>query len=308
VGTILIGVDASERSEDAIAFGRQLASATEAHVIIANAFPYSDAPSRASSAPYRNALREDAMSTVHRMRDLLEGVPEDRMIVRVAADPSPAKLLHDLAHSEGAALVVVGSTHTGTVGRVLPGSTGERLLHGAPCSVAIVPKDYRLRDAAPIARIGVAYNSTPEAKAAATAAAALARALGAQLEVIGVVAPESYNTPALMGAPAFPAIREELEERVQSELDAVVAELPSSITAITGRRTGEPIAELTARSAELDLLIVGSRGYGPLHAVIAGGVSGRLMRNAQCPVIVVPRGVEAPLEQLFGGGATATVA
>ena len=44
---------------------------------------------------------------------------------------------------------------------------------------------------------------------------------------------------------------------------------------------------------------MGSRGYGPLRAVLLGSVSGRLVREAACPVIVVPRGVEAPLEELF---------
>ena len=62
---------------------------------------------------------------------------------RIAADTSPANALHRIAHAEHAALVIVGSTHTGRAGRVLPGSTGERLLHGSPCSVAVVPKDYR---------------------------------------------------------------------------------------------------------------------------------------------------------------------
>jgi hypothetical protein len=36
------------------------------------------------------------------------------------------------------------------------------------------------------------------------------------------------------------------------------------------------------------------------------GVSGRVVREAHCPVIVVPRGVEAPLGQLFGSAAKAT--
>ena len=37
-------------------------------------------------------------------------------------------------------------------------------------------------------------------------------------------------------------------------------------------------------------MVVGSRGYGPLKAVLLGGVSGQLIRSAACPVIVVPRG------------------
>ena len=55
MSTILIGVDASERSEDAIAFGRRLADVAGAHVVVANAYPYSAVPSRASNAAFREA-------------------------------------------------------------------------------------------------------------------------------------------------------------------------------------------------------------------------------------------------------------
>ena len=94
MSTIIIGVDASERSEDAIAFGRRLAAASTAHVIVANAYPYSDMPSRASNAGYRDALREDALAMVREMRDKLEGVPEERSQIRIAADTSPPRALH----------------------------------------------------------------------------------------------------------------------------------------------------------------------------------------------------------------------
>ena len=52
---------------------------------------------------------------------------------------------------------------------------------------------------------------------------------------------------------------------------------------------GEPAEELVRASFSADLIVAGSRGYGPLHALIAGAVSGRLIRAAACPVIVVPR-------------------
>jgi nucleotide-binding universal stress UspA family protein len=40
---------------------------------------------------------------------------------------------------------------------------------------------------------------------------------------------------------------------------------------------------------EIDLLVCGSRGYGPVRRVLLGGVSSRLIRRAACPVVVVPR-------------------
>ena len=80
---------------------------------------------------------------------------------------------------------------------------------------------------------------------------------------------------------------------------------PSDVTAESVRLAGDPADQLGEHSAGLDLMLAGSRGYGPLRSVLVGGVSGRLMRTVQCPVIVVPRGVQAPLATLFarrGGG------
>ncbi|HEX6026424.1 MAG TPA: universal stress protein [Solirubrobacter sp.] len=304
MSTILIGVDDTERSQDAIAFGSQIANATGATVIVANAYPYSDVPRRAADDTYRRALAEDAKKFAHEMRDRLEGVPDERALIRVMANPSPAHALHDLAHAERAALIIVGSTHTGHVGRVLPGSTGERLFHGAPCSVAVVPKDYRKQGHGPIRRIGVAYNGSDEAAAAAQAAAELARAFGAELDVIGVVDPLSYSTPALMSGASEVTISREIERHVQEGLDEMVASLPSDITSRSVRLTGPPAEMLAEYSSKLDLLIMGSRGYGPLRSVLVGGVSGRVVRSAHCPVIVVPRGIEAPLTSLFDDAAS----
>ena len=215
-----------------------------------------------------------------------------------------APALHELAHSEHAALVIVGSTHTGRVGRVLPGSTGERLLHGSPCSVAVVPKDYREHARDPIRRIGVAFNDSEEANAAVAAAATLAQALGAELEVISVVSPDTYSTPAAMSAASSASLRVDVERHVQERLDELVAGLPEGVNAHGVLGDGGPADALIERSQELDLLITGSRGYGPLRSVLVGGVAGRLVREAHCPVIVVPRGIESPLQSLFGGATT----
>jgi nucleotide-binding universal stress UspA family protein len=298
-----IGVDASERSEDAIAFGRRLADVAGATIVVSNAYPYSDTPSRASNATYREVLRDDALGTAQRMRDQLDRVSGGETTIAVVAEPSPAKALHRMAEAERAALVIVGSSHTGRVGRVFPGSTAERLLHGSPCAVAVVPMDYRTHANDAIRRIGVAYNDTDESRAAVAAAVALARALQAELVVIGIVSTEYFTTPAMMGAAGIASLRSDIERQVKENVDEVAAGVPDDIAAQGVTATGEAADLLTAQSQNLDLLVMGSRGYGPLHAVVSGGVSGHLVRSAHCPVIVVPRGIEAPLGALFGGAA-----
>jgi nucleotide-binding universal stress UspA family protein len=59
---------------------------------------------------------------------------------------------------------------------------------------------------------------------------------------------------------------------------------------------GDPQALLARESGQLDLLVVGSRGFGPLRAVLLGSVSSGLVRSAESPLVVVPRGSDADSE------------
>jgi nucleotide-binding universal stress UspA family protein len=47
--------------------------------------------------------------------------------------------------------------------------------------------------------------------------------------------------------------------------------------------------ELAAFGEELDLLVVGSRGYGPVKRLVIGSTSDYLERHARCSLLVLPR-------------------
>ena len=117
---IIIGVDGTERGEDVVAFGRRVAAFARARIVLADAFPYEEMRGFATSVAYG----------LH-------------AATRALASTSPARTLHEVAERDRAALIVVGSSHVGRARRVLPGSAGERLPHGSPCAVAVVPNDYR---------------------------------------------------------------------------------------------------------------------------------------------------------------------
>ena len=169
-------------------------------------------------------------------------------------------------------LIVVGSTHTGHAGRITPGSTAEHLLHGSPCPVAVAPDGYRLRPA-PFERVGVAYDGSAEA----TAAVELARGYGGELELIRVWPSERY---AMLGA------HDDLLGEIRRELESAAERVDGTPVLLDG----DPAHELIERTRSLDLLVLGSRGYGPLRSVLVGGVSGQVARGAHCPVFVVARG------------------
>lgn len=226
------------------------------------------------------------------------GAPLEQIRVSGA---SPPHSLHEAAKRSGAALIVVGSTHRGPVGSIVPGSTAERLLHGSPCAVAVVPAGYAAV-APDLATIGVGYNGFEETQTALDAGCRLAAALGARLRVIHVFDATRVGQPALMTGPAWIAMRDEHEAAQREELDRAVAELPGDLEVEARFVRGRPGETLARESEAVDLLVVGSRGHGPLATVMLGGASHTLLRHAACPVIVVPRGageldaLVAPLE------------
>ena len=62
---------------------------------------------------------------------------------------------------------------------------------------------------------------------------------------------------------------------------------------------GKPADVLITLSETVDMMVIGSRGYGPRKAVLLGGVSGQVIRSARCPVVVVPRGAPAAVGSVF---------
>jgi nucleotide-binding universal stress UspA family protein len=56
--------------------------------------------------------------------------------------------------------------------------------------------------------------------------------------------------------------------------------------------------ELAYAGNDLDLLVTGSRGYGPARRLMLGSTSARLVREAPCPVLVLARGVETDAHDL----------
>jgi nucleotide-binding universal stress UspA family protein len=296
VPKIIVGVDATAHSEDAVAFARELHDATRVPVILACAYPYSTRLDRPTDPALRDALEAEARETVKRHADAFGADAETRTI----PDASPARALHELAEDEGAALLVVGSSHRSRVGQVLVGSTAMRLIHGAPCAVAVVPSGYRVVGLEPrFDQIGCAFDWSAEADVALDVAAAAARTRHATLRVIRAFDPADYGSPALIHAPGSAYPRTDLERRAREEVKAAIDALAADVRAEPVLEGGPAAEVLAAESARVDLLFVGSRGYGPHRAVLAGSVVQRLLRNAECPVVVLPRGVEQKLGATF---------
>jgi nucleotide-binding universal stress UspA family protein len=230
-----------------------------------------------------------------------EGIAVDCLKVQ---STSAARALQEAAEREDAGLLVIGSSRRSPAGRTLPGTTAERLLHGAPCPVAVAPQGWASQGGP--SRVGIAYVNTEEGREALRGAHTLARRAGAVLKVFTVVrvTPAMYleTEPSLAGQAQMGKSLEtvEGEHRVQAEKDLrrVVSALGEDVPVEVDALIGDPARTIVDMTESIDLLVLGSRGYGPLRSVLLGSVSRRVMAEALCPVIVLPRGVEASLDAL----------
>lgn len=237
----------------------------------------------ATSTGWASVMRE------HAERTLTDALGEQRGVrQKVVESSSPSWGLHGVAVKEQADLIVGGASHHAAVGRVLVGSVGERVLHGAPCGVGVAPAGFRAKPAR-LALIGVGFDGGAESEAALSRAGDLARLASADLRVLTVVEPPELplgaEGPAFAGADGVAAAREQV---MRSELDRGLTLVPEDTPA-----SGKLVIAGTETLADedIDVMVVGSRGYGPLRRVLLGSVSTRLVRSAPCPVIVFPRSV-----------------
>ena len=200
---------------------------------------------------------------------------------------SPEDALQALAERGEADLIVLGSTHHAAFGSVAPGSVAEHLLHGARCRLLIAPKGYAESDHSGdrLRVVAIGYDGMAESQAALDEAAVLAERFEASMKVVGVATP----IPPMAAAAAAQA-GQEAGPDFQTRLHEAVAELPPELRALPVLEKGDPVEKLLeVAEAGADLLVLGSRGFGPLMRLLIGSVSARVIRGAPCPVMVVPR-------------------
>jgi nucleotide-binding universal stress UspA family protein len=275
---VLVGYDGSDGAKDAVALAKVLCGVTGASVLLVNVLPAGPLPVAYQLLGYAEAPAWKGFFRA--AEDQLTGV---EVAHRTYLGGSPAEVLNDLAETEEIDLVVVGSPHRGAVGRVVLGSVAEALLHGAAVAVVAAPRGYAERPHDGFARILVGYDGGKEAAEALKRAEALAVREGRELHLLTVSTLASAAPGAFAGTvpPSLPDAGEVVTEGL-----ALVGDEAD----VHGRALhGEPARELAQWCDPEDLLVVGSRSYGPIARTLLGSVSSALIHTAPCPVLVIPR-------------------
>jgi nucleotide-binding universal stress UspA family protein len=294
--TIVVGIDGRQGGQDALALAALLQRVFASDLVAVHAFALDYVRGRGADVEYEKVLHDRAQ------RLATDEVERSGVSARafVVADGSPGRALHRAATTRDADLIVVGSAHRGRVGRVLAGDVTAGTLHGAPCPVLVAPRGHGEHGGA-LRTIGVGFDGSPESRAALQFAHQIAEAVGARLRVIDVVVPPDPGGP-------FPAYRPDWaehanirREEAEERLAAVLADLGEIATG--DLPFGDPARELAYAAEDLDLLVTGSRGYGPVRRLMLGSTSSRLVLEAPCPVLVLMRSAQHDAEGAEAGSA-----
>jgi nucleotide-binding universal stress UspA family protein len=282
---IVIGFDDSASAHDAVALALTLADA-DARFVVVCAYPTGGLTARVVPTEHGALGADDAATRLDAARALLD----DRTGVEYVAEgaSSAAAALHGVATANDADLIVVGSSHRGPVGRIVPGTTAAQVLHAAPCAVAIAPAGLRNAAAVRMRAIGVGFDGEPESRRALASAAQIAGERHGRLHVIAVMEPVT-QTFGWAGAWMYPEFRDDAIADTRREIAAALEALEDAPDAVEQIVDGMPATELLRASERLDLLVLGSRGFGPVGRLLVGSVAARVAGSCGCSLLVFSR-------------------
>jgi nucleotide-binding universal stress UspA family protein len=281
---IAAGVDGYPEGRDAAALGAILARATGAELMLVAVYT---APLFSTSTWNWTTVRKDAERW---MRDARRQTAPDARTV-VESHWSIPRALHDVIGREHRDLLVVGSSRQAADGHVRIGKRTRQLLSEFDCPLAVAPRGLHTKTDAGLARIGVGYDAGPESDAALALARWLASTARAELRICGVV---DDRVPFLLRSALRDVIAVEWhdvieeEERMLRSKASAAAHVPGAQATVEIFR-GRPADALLALSAEVDLMLIGSRRWGPAARVLLGATGEAVMHDAACPVLVMPR-------------------
>lgn len=294
---ILVPLDGSERAEQALPYagvlGRLLAAPVQVLHVVTEAEQQSFAAHREQlrsiylpySRPEADVVpavcRHDETYLNHRAHQLrAEGVAA-RVEIAVGA---PAEAIVAAAERAGAGLIAMATHGRGGVGRWLIGSVTRQVILGRPCPVLAVrgPAPRRPK----LAQLLVPLDGSAIAREALPAAAELARASGAAITLLAVLAP-----PFALAGGAIVVRKEErpgtLREGMLAELERVAAALPDlPVTTVVGEGVaGDVICNEAARRGA-DLIVMAPFGHGVAGGHRLGRTADTVLHSTEVPVLM----------------------
>lgn len=294
IRNIVAGITDLSEEDPVLGEALELARRTRARLHLVHAF---ELPSLAWDAYGRmgfidpQTLEHYSESLRERLRRTVEAAGGyDRAEYHAVAAP-PATSIRDVALNERAELIVVGATRHGTIGRILLGTTAQRVLRGATVPVLVLRRQVASR----CKKVLVTTDLSP------FSAGVHELGLDVLETMCGERQPEIRSlliVRSSLGLPA-PFGFEQLQQMAEQELKKFIGHRRDRGRPIHGIvRFGEPAEEIAAEAKESDpdLVIVGTHSRTTTERWVLGSVAEATIRNLESNVLVIPAKAEEQRE------------
>lgn len=212
---------------------------------------------------------------------------------RAVAGPAAEAIVH-FAEEQGADLVVL-SSHGRTGGsRWVYGSVAEKVLHHAPCAVAII-RAQATQEMFQNRTILVPLDGSELAERALGPAMALAKGVGSDVVLLRVV-PSPEPLPEGLSAPGTPMVvpHHVVEQKEREEAEAYLQKIYSGLptahlffdVAVTTGYVADAIVDYAA-THRVDLIVMSSHGRSGIGRWLYGSVAEKVLRGANCATLII---------------------
>lgn len=300
VDRILVGVDNSEGSRQALAWAIEDAAFRGAAVEAVAVWRGADSPDMSLEFRSFPSIGGHDRAVAERTAQLLaQAVSESASahpqvtIETTVVEGDPTEVL--CRRAEQADLLVVGSRGHGGFGELLLGSVASKCAHHSPRPLVIVPRvavgleEPRSDGGLVIVGIDASKGSLRALRWAIDEA--VARGWRIQAATVWTRT-HSYGAESDWPGGYWPAdnvIEELARSRLTTAIEgAVGAEPVVKVEPLV--LEGDPGERLCAVAAGADLLVVGSRGHGTLSGLLLGSVSDKCARHSPRPVAIIHEG------------------
>jgi nucleotide-binding universal stress UspA family protein len=315
-GPILVPLDGSPASETILPYAAALARALHlpvrlVQIIDPNAYelpvhPVGSAPAGSVGTPGRRgfglAWNQVLDQEIGKARSHMETVAGELRATGVevevlAHEGAPGDAILAAAAEVGAGMIAMSTHGRGGLQRMMMGSVTDKVVHNGHLPTLVAHPSAGAEFAGPHwRRVLLPLDGSAQAEAAAVpVAAAVAKALGAPLNLCRIVAPPKVG---LTGAPgdlsgAVGLLTEAADEALR-QANLYLTQLSARLAAegVSGDqsvRLGVPEDEVIAMTEPDTLLVMATHGRTGLARMVLGSVADRVMRTSNSAVLLVPR-------------------
>jgi len=276
---ILVAVDSSESSKNALHQAFKLANEEKCWITVTSVVPpYEGEIETLGVKDIKAALRkpcDDALGEVEKI------AKTERMLVKTVCEEGEVyERIVDLADAENCDVIVMGRRGLRRVERTLIGSVTARVIGHTQRDVLVVPNGTTVG----WKTIVLATDGSKYSAAAAERAIAFAKSYGGELKVLSVV-----DVPTEFYAEAPQAVEDLVKKakgfvadvKKQAEAAGVPAE-----TFVMEAEAYQAVNNL-AQEQKANMIVLGSHGRTGLRRLLMGSVTEAVIGHASCPVLVV---------------------